>query len=266
MREFAADYLRRTRKGMWDDSRAALEALSLADRERVVDVGCGTGELSRILAEACEGQVVGCDADCRLLERAAQYVPVVAADARRLPFVDGAADLVVCQALLINLHDPEAAVREFSRVSGDLVAAIEPNNGAVTVESSVDAESRLAERARRAYLEGIETDVTLGRSVRGIFESAGIDVVATARYDNDRSVEPPYDRDELIDARRKASGADLADRRSIMLDGGLHPEAYDELRTDWREMGRAVVHQMATAEYTRTETVPFYVTVGRVSE
>ena len=266
MREFAADYLRRTRKGMWDDSRAALSALSLDDRERVVDVGCGTGELSRILAEACPGEVVGCDADVRLLERAAAYVPVVAGDARQLPFADGTADLVVCQALLINLLDPAAVVEEFARVSTDLVAAIEPNNGAVTVDSSVDAESQLAERARRAYLEGVDTDVTLGRGVRELFEAAGIDVVATARYDNDRSVEAPYDRDQLIDARRKASGADLADRRAIMLDGGLTPEAFDQLRTDWREMGRTVVEQMADSTYTRTETVPFHVTVGRVSE
>lgn len=230
---------------MWND-REALADLELGSRERVLDVGCGTGELASVLAEECPGEVVGCDA-------------------LRLPFRDDAFDLVVCQALLINLPDPAAAVREFRRVSSELVAAVEPNNAAVSVESTVGAESDLAARARRAYLDGVETDVTLGgEGVREAFEEAGLSDLRTRRYYHTRRVEPPYAERDLRAARRKASGEGLADDRATLLGGDLSTEEYDDLRTDWREMGRAVIEQMQDDEYRRAEVVPFYVTVGTI--
>ncbi|MXV63103.1 methyltransferase domain-containing protein [Natronorubrum sp. JWXQ-INN-674] len=269
MREFSEDYLRRTREGMWDDSRDALEPLALSSRERVLDVGCGTGELSRVLREesADEAAVVGCDVDLELLEIARGHddpVSVVAGDALRLPFPDDAFDLVVCQALLINLPDPAAALREFARVSTDLVAAVEPDNGAVEIDSSVEAEGRLEGRARRAYLEGVSTDVALGADAREAFEEAGLEVGETRRYDHVRTVEPPYSKGALVAAQRKATGAGLADDRETLLSGALTEAEYDDLRGSWREMGRSVIEQMEAREYRRQEAVPFFVTVGRV--
>ncbi len=251
---------------MWDDSREALEPLSLESRTRILDVGCGTGELSGVLAAECSGQVIGCDADPRLLAVARERLGgrVVAGDALRLPFSDDAFDLVVCQALLINLAEPANALSEFARVSSDLVAAIEPDNGAVDVDSSVDAEPSLEARARRAYLEGVSTDVTLGADARDAFEEAGLEVLETRRYDHERTVEPPYGEAALTAARRKATGAGLADDRATMLSSELTPDGYDELRSEWREMGRDVIDQMRDRTYRRTETVPFFVTVGRV--
>jgi len=251
---------------MWDD-RSALADLDLAARERVLDVGCGTGELSGVLAEESPAEVVGCDADPSLLAVAREQVGVetVAGDALRLPFRDNSFDLVVCQALLINLPDPARAVREFRRVSADLVAAVEPDNAAVSVESTVDAESALAARARRAYLDGVETDVTLGGTgTREAFEDAGLSEVSTRRHVHARTVEPPYAERDLRAARRKASGEGLADDRATLLAGDLSPAEYDDLRTDWREMGRSVIEQMRAESYRRAEVVPFYVTVGSV--
>ena len=261
VRQFSADYLDTTRTGMWADSREALSDLALADFERVLDVGCGTGELTRVLREECPGTVVGLDADSALLEALA--APTVRGDATRLPFADDSFDLVVCQALLINLPDPVAAVREFARVARERVAAIEPNNGAVTVESSVDSEPRLARRARELFLDGVSTDVTLGADAADTFERAGLDVVSTRRYDQQLRVAPPYDEAAVRAAQRKATGEGLASDRATILDGSTTPEAYDALREQWREMGRTVVSQMAEEAYERTETVPFFVTVGR---
>jgi SAM-dependent methyltransferase len=285
VRRFDPEYLRRTREGMWTDSRAALVDLELADRSRVLDVGCGTGKLTRVLAGEVPGEVVGLDADRSLLSVATsgtgepegdigarsgtpetagdRPASFVAGDALRLPFDDDAFDLVVCQALLINLPDPAAAVAEFARASSDLVAAIEPDNAAVTVESTVEAESTLEARARAAYLEGVETDVTLGAASEP-FREAGLTVVSTRRYDHVRVVEPPYSDGALADAKRKATGAGLADDRATMLAGGVTDEEYDRLRARWRAMGRDVVAAMRDRTYRREETVPFYVTVGLV--
>jgi len=263
VRRFSAAYLRDTRRGMWDD-RSALEPLDLGSRERVLDVGCGTGELTRVLAEESDAEVVALDVDRDLLPEAPGDERAFG-DATRLPFRDDAFDLVVCQALLINLPDPLAAVREFARVSSALVAAVEPDNSAVVVESSVDAEAPLAARTRGHYIAGVETDVTLGRNVAERFREVGLREVVARRHDLTRVVEPPYSDEAVASARRKATASRLAEQRRTLEAGGVTPFEYDELRAAWREMGREVVDQMRAGEYHRRAVVPFYVTVGRVA-
>ena len=259
MRRFSADYLRRTRDGMWADGRAALEPLRLSECDRVLDVGCGEGALTRVLREECPGEVIGCDRDPTLLTELEG--PVVRGDAYRLPLADGSVDAVVCQALLINLPDPGRAVREFARVASGRVACIEPDNAAVSVRSTVDAESRLAARARERYLAGVETDVALGADAADLLRAEGLSGVTTARYDRTVVVEPPYSEADVRAVTRKASGAGLRERRETMAGD---EEELDSLRNEWREMGRAAVRQLRAEEYRREETVPFYVSVGEV--
>lgn len=259
MRTFDAEYLRETRRGMWADSREALADLELESCDRVLDVGCGEGALTRVLRDECPGEIVGCDRDRGLLSEVGG--PVVQGDAFRLPFPDASFDLVVCQALLINLPDPERAVREFARVASTRVACIEPDNGAVSVESTVESERELARRARHRYLDGVETDVELGADTADIFRAADLSNVRTTRYDQTLTVEPPYRETDIEATARKASGAALRERRETMT--GTEEEL-DALRAEWRAMGRAAIRQLKSGEYRRTETVPFYVTVGEV--
>jgi SAM-dependent methyltransferase len=251
---------------MWDDSRATLSDLDLAARSRILDVGAGTGELSRVLAAESHAEVVCLDADPALLAVAHDEtgLPVVAGDATRLPFPDGAFDLVVCQALLVNLPAPGEALREFARVSSDLVAAIEPDNAAVGVDSTVEREVALERRVREAYLDGVGTDVALGDRLPRLFEDAGLLDVRSRRYHHDKRVEPPYGEADLEDAKRKATGEGL-DAHERELRNAVSDTAYDELRREWRTMGRTVVDQMGDREYRRVEVVPFDVVVGRVS-
>jgi hypothetical protein len=207
--------------------------------------------------------VIALDADPGLLERAGE--PSVVGDATRLPLAADSVDLVVCQALLVNLPDPLGALQGFARVSSDLVAVVEPDNSAVTVESTVERESELAGRARRLYLDGASTDPAIGDAAE-LFAAAGLTDVTVRRYDHERRVEPPYSESALKDARRKASGAGLDSDRETILDGDASAERFDRLREAWRGMGRAVVEQMQAREYRRCEVVPFYVTVGSVDD
>ncbi|MEZ3144541.1 class I SAM-dependent methyltransferase [Halobaculum sp. MBLA0143] len=267
MREFSADYLDRTRRGMWADSRAALADLSLSSRQRVLDVGCGTGELTAVLAEETGGTVVGVDADTELLttarDRSRDGIDGYAAgDAVRLPFAADSFDLVVCQALLVNLPEPPAALREFARVSRDLVAAVEPDNADVAVSSTVETEASLEAEARAAFVDGVATDVTTA-DLTETFAAAGLSAVSTRRYHHEKRVTPPYSETDLEGATRKATGAALASHETE-LRRALSPTAYDDLRQRWRAMGRDVVEQMQTDDYERVEVVPFDVTVGRV--
>lgn len=263
MRRFSPEYLSVTREGMWEDSTEALAALELSSRQRVLDVGAGTGELTEILDEEVAGEVIALDADPALLNHASGSR--VVGEATRSPFSDDACDLVTCQALLVNLPNPEDAIREFARVSSDLVAAIEPDNSAVTIQSSVAAEPPLARRARTLYLQGLETDASLGDASE-LFTVAGLEDISVVRYDHVQRVEPPYSEQELEDAKRKANGAGLESDRPTMLSSEATPEEVDALRGDWRAMGRTIVDQMQHSEYQQRETVPFYVTVGRVPQ
>ncbi|MBS8121051.1 class I SAM-dependent methyltransferase [Haloferax volcanii] len=251
---------------MWDDSRAALGDLDLGGRTRILDVGCGTGEFTRVLAEASEARVVGVDADTDLLSVASDRdsdIETVAGDATRLPFAAGSFDLVVCQALLVNLPDPTAALSEFARVSSDLVATVEPDNAAVGVDSTVESEAALDRRVRDAFRDGVATDVALGDRVRGLFDDAGLSVVGTRRYHHRKLTEPPYDDHDVRSAAKKATGEGL-DRHEADLRRGLDDDSYESVRREWREMGREVVQQIRDGEYRRAEVVPFDVTTGRV--
>lgn len=248
---------------MWD-ARDALADLDLASRDRILDVGCGTGELTRVLREESDATVVGIDADRELLSHVTGADERVMGDATRLPFADDSFDLVVCQALLINLPDPVAAVEEFARVSRDRVAAIEPDNSLVAIESSVDAEPALSHRARHAYIEGVETNVALGADTESVFEAAGIHDVSVRRHELTRTTEPPYSEADLTSAQRKATGVRLQEQRDTLLRGGLTPDEYATLREEWRRMGREVVEQMQEAAYRRQSATPFFVTAGHV--
>jgi len=261
VRRFTAEYLESTREGMWDDSRDALADLELDGRQQVLDVGAGTGELTRILREETPGIVVALDADRGLLEHIAS--PRLQGDGTRLPFADDTFDLVVCQALLVNLPDPGGAIGEFARVSSDCVAVIEPDNSAVSIDSTVDTEPPLARRARELYLQGVETDAALG-PVPELFEEAGFDDITVRRYDHERRIESPYSERALEGARRKASGTGLDDDRETILAGDSSEELFETLREDWRTMGREVIRQMQDGTYRQREVVPFYVTSGHV--
>jgi SAM-dependent methyltransferase len=98
---------------------AVLQALDPA-AGRVLDIGCGTGELARrIRDERPATAVVGCDFSAGMLARARaknQAASWIQGDACRLPFRDGSFDVVISTEAFHWFPDQEAAVREARRV------------------------------------------------------------------------------------------------------------------------------------------------------
>jgi SAM-dependent methyltransferase len=92
--------------------------------ERLLDVGCGTGNAA-LLAAQRGARVVGVDPAERLLELARAEaaargldVEFRAGDAAQLPLADGEADVVVSAFGVIFAPDAGAAATEIARVSG----------------------------------------------------------------------------------------------------------------------------------------------------
>ena len=97
--------------------RAAAEAV-VRPGDRVLDVGCGTGDLA-IAARAIGGEVTGLDFSPSMLERARRKesgIDWVEGDALALPFDDSSFDVVVTAFTLRNLSSSSAGLGEIRRV------------------------------------------------------------------------------------------------------------------------------------------------------
>ena len=115
----------RAMMGAWA-ARAIALAHPQAD-ERVLDVGCGTGVLTRLLAQVVgpEGRLVGLDLNPEMLAVARQ-VPLGSeatkpiewqeGSATALPFQDEAFDVVFCEFGLMLFSDRSGALQEMHRV------------------------------------------------------------------------------------------------------------------------------------------------------
>lgn len=105
--------------GEWPDR--VLGAAGAAKRDRILDVGCGTGVLARTAFElvGSGGRVVGIDPNGGMLTVARRLAPGVEWDAgiaENLPYADGSFDRVVSQFALMFFGDRAAALREMDRV------------------------------------------------------------------------------------------------------------------------------------------------------
>jgi SAM-dependent methyltransferase len=98
---------------------ASADATAIGAGTRVLDVGCGSGELCA-LAAGRGASVSGLDASGAMVELARRRVP--GADLRvgameRLPWPDGAFDVVTAVNALAFAADPAAALAELARVT-----------------------------------------------------------------------------------------------------------------------------------------------------
>ncbi|HYE03678.1 MAG TPA: metalloregulator ArsR/SmtB family transcription factor [Phycisphaerales bacterium] len=87
----------------------------------VADLGCGTGNISELLAPVVR-EVIAVDQSGPMLRAArrrlqgAANVTFVRAGLENLPIADGAVDAAICVLVLHHLQDPAAALREMARL------------------------------------------------------------------------------------------------------------------------------------------------------
>jgi malonyl-CoA O-methyltransferase len=176
------------------ETRILLEKLSPLRCSRFLDVACGTGRWL-LLVQPYAAKVFGVDFCAEMLSEASRKPGLAGclslADACRMPFADGAADLTLCSFALGYIASPQQSIGEMARVSqkgGRLVVSdLHPcaqaagwtrsfrSNGQVYeidhYEHSSAAWERAAESAGLALDWRVET--CFGESERAIFHQAG---------------------------------------------------------------------------------------------
>jgi ubiquinone/menaquinone biosynthesis C-methylase UbiE len=106
-------------------SRELIRVADLHPGERVLDVACGTGLISRLASERVgpRGSVTGVDIAPDMIDVAKQVaapdgaaIQWRVADAAALPIADASVDVVLCQMGLMFMENRVAAIAEMTRV------------------------------------------------------------------------------------------------------------------------------------------------------
>ncbi len=168
--------------------RRAIAALAIRPGARVLDLACGSGDLTAA-AQAAGARVVGLDFSAGMLEaaRARRLGDVVVrGDALALPLADGAMDAVVSGFALRNFVDLAAAFAEVARVlrPGGRLALLEvdrPASALLRLGHAVYFRrivpllgALLAEREAYAYLPESTAYLPDAPTLAGLLDRAGL--------------------------------------------------------------------------------------------
>jgi SAM-dependent methyltransferase len=221
----------------------------LTPSTHLVDIGCGSGELSLELA-ARVGRLTGVDIDPAEVEAARARAAGLGVgnalfrpgDVYSLELPDEPADIVLAHSVLEALDRPEAALLEMKRIlkAGGLLAAASVDYGGLVLAGPGDRQLRRFYEIRRELWRTIGSDPYLGRRLRGLLLRAGfIDVAASTMclsYGTDAAVrdfgtgraEDCTDDWYMTQAQRHglATADELAAMRAAWLAWSESPDSY----------------------------------------
>ncbi len=165
--------------------RRTFDLLEVREGSHVLDVGCGTGDDARALAErvGATGRVVGVDNSATMIEEARKRVEGLSlpvdyrvGDARRLDLPDASFDACRIDRVLHHLDDPHTAVHELVRVA---------RSGAPVVMHEPDMETHLISHGDRVitrrlmnYFCDRHPSAWIGRRLYGLARQAGLTNIA----------------------------------------------------------------------------------------
>jgi ubiquinone/menaquinone biosynthesis C-methylase UbiE len=201
---------------------AYLSELALPSAARALEVGCGTGAVTRALSElASVREVIGVDPSpifvekARELGRSLPHLSFRTGDARAIPFADGSFDLVLFHTTLCHIPDPEKALQEAWRVlrAGGWLAVFDGDY--VTVTVAIHAFDPL-QRAVDAMVANFLENPWLARRLAYILRAMGFSVTSVRSHGYTQTTDPEYmltivDRGAELLAGAGTLGADQAE-------------------------------------------------------
>lgn len=196
----------------WQDirwRRILIRELPLPEGPRLLDIGCGTGDLAQeIRVQHPDALVIAADFTPEMVQLGAATKPDpsilwVIADAQHLPFPDSSFNGVVCGYLLRNLPDTQAALDEQYRVN-------QPNGWAASLDTTPPEKGWLAPILK----------VYLNRIIPFLGWLAGSDTSAY-RYLSD-STQAFLDADQLLEQYQQAGFRGVFYRKLMFKTMALH--------------------------------------------
>ncbi|HEX9050592.1 MAG TPA: methyltransferase domain-containing protein [Anaeromyxobacter sp.] len=170
-------------RAIWPQEAPLFRRYTLPEAARVLDVGCGTGEIASRLATAMpRATVVGVDvlegSVALARERHAPLAPRLAfaqGDAYALAFPDASFDLVVCRHVLQAIPDPERAVAEMRRVArpGGWMHLLLEDYDLLQASPASEGLARFWELPR-TFARASRTDMHVGRRGLALLRGAGL--------------------------------------------------------------------------------------------
>jgi SAM-dependent methyltransferase len=216
--------------------RAYLTDADLPEGARVLEVGCGTGAVTRFLA-AWPGvrEAIGVDPSPVFVRKARELargsVRFAVADGLRLPFPDGSFDAVVLHTILCHVREPDAVLREAVRrlrPGGRLVAF----DGDYATGTFATRPGDPLEACADAFRESFVHDPWLARRLPALVEAQGARLETLRSHGYVEMREPGFMLSSWVDL-----GAD-----ALAASGRASPERAAELKAEARR-------RVATGEY-----------------
>lgn len=143
-------YVRRLDKqgtsNLWLLIKAQMQyLLEVGKGDSVIDVGCGTGDDVRAIAEIVgeNGRVVGVDGSTTMIQEAKRRAEGLnlptefyVGDAENLEFPDNSFDCCRVERVLQHLHNPQQSLQEILRIAkqGARIVIVEPDYGSIKIE------------------------------------------------------------------------------------------------------------------------------------
>jgi ubiquinone/menaquinone biosynthesis C-methylase UbiE len=170
--------------------RTYLRDIQFPDRAKVLEIGCGTGPIARVLAAWPNvGEVVGVDPSPYLIDKARALSPGVpnltlsfdVGDGKALGFKEASFDVAILHTVLTHVPGPEAVLAEAFRVlrpDGWLGVCDGDFSTATVSTSDLDP----LEVCVHAFVEGFVNDRWMVRRMSRLTADAGFEVSPLRSY------------------------------------------------------------------------------------